>query len=81
MKRKGQSASETDARVAELRQAFRQCDADRDGSIEFAEFVTLLDNLDAGVSAREARIGFDAVDADNDQQIDIDEFVAWWQER
>jgi Ca2+-binding EF-hand superfamily protein len=70
-----------DPRDAELREAFRQCDADGDGAIEMSEFVTLLQNLEAGASAREARIGFNAIDTDDDQAIDFEEFLAWWRER
>jgi Ca2+-binding EF-hand superfamily protein len=68
----------TDPRLAELREAFRRCDADRDDSIGLDEFARLLDDLGAGMSAREVRIGFQEIDTDDDQRISFREFVAWW---
>jgi Ca2+-binding EF-hand superfamily protein len=40
----------------------------------------MLRDLEARVSAEEARIGFSEIDIDDDGVIDIDEFVDWWQE-
>lgn len=67
--------------VEELREAFAYNDADQDGSIQFQEFLEMLDQLEAGVRAREARIGFDSIDTNADGAINFDEFVAWWRER
>jgi Ca2+-binding EF-hand superfamily protein len=65
----------------ELRETFDHFDADDNGTIEYGEFVSLLDALDAGLSTAEARIGFDEIDADDDHHIDFDEFLAWWMGR
>lgn len=65
---------------AELRADFSYNDGDHDGYISFAEFVKLLDHLDAGVDDEEAHIGFAAIDADGNGLIDFAEFVVWWEE-
>jgi Ca2+-binding EF-hand superfamily protein len=65
----------------ELEDTFGYNDADGDGRIEFHEFVNMVRDLEARVSAQEARIGFSEIDSDNDGVIDLDEFVDWWQER
>jgi Ca2+-binding EF-hand superfamily protein len=65
----------------ELEDTFGYNDADGDGRIEFHEFVNMLRDLEARVSAQEARIGFSEIDSDNDGFIDLDELVDWWQER
>jgi Ca2+-binding EF-hand superfamily protein len=65
----------------ELEDTFGYNDADGVGRIEFHEFVNMLRDLEARVSAQEARIGFSEIDSDNDGVIDLDEFVDWWQER
>ena len=70
-----------DQRTTEdLRESFRYNDHDGDGKIDLEEFKTMLDELEAYVGDREARIGFDAIDSDHDGSIDFDEFVAWWTE-
>jgi Ca2+-binding EF-hand superfamily protein len=40
----------------------------------------MLDELEAGVSAGEARTGFQDIDSNDDGLIDFKEFVAWWTE-
>ena len=65
----------------ELEDTFAYNDADGDGRLEFHEFVNMLRDLEARVSAQEARIGFSEIDTDNDGVIDLDEFIDWWQER
>lgn len=67
--------------LKELSESFRYNDANKDGLIEFAEFVDMLDQLESGVTPDEARLGFDEVDADDDGAISFDEFVAWWRDR
>ena len=66
------------ARLAELRQSFRYNDANHDGRIDFAEFRSLLEALEADMSEQDARIGFEAIDFDGDGAIEVDEFLAWW---
>lgn len=65
----------------ELEETFAYNDADKDGRIEFHEFVNMLRDLEARVSAAEAKLGFHEIDTDNDGVIDVDEFIDWWQER
>jgi len=74
-------SNQTNVRRGELRADFSYNDVDRDGNISFAEFVRLLEQLDAGVSSDEARIGFDEIDKDHNGKIDFEEFSAWWEER
>jgi calmodulin len=68
----------TDDQLDELREAFDYNDRDGDGRIEPDEFVTMLDELEANVSAKEAKIGFQDIDTNDDGLIDFGEFVAWW---
>jgi len=70
----------TDDALAELREAFEYNDRDGDSRIEPEEFVTMLDELEANMSAKEAKIGFQDIDTNDDGLIDFDEFVAWWTE-
>lgn len=65
----------------ELEETFAYNDVDKDGRIEFHEFVNMLRDLEARVSAAEAKLGFHEIDTDNDGVIDLDEFIDWWQER
>ena len=67
-------------RTAELRQSFNESDANRDGYIQYPEFVSMLDGLGAEMSSDEMKIGFDELDTDNDGLIDFGEFLSWWTE-
>lgn len=71
----------TPEKIAELRESFNYNDPNADGKIDFDEFRRMLDDLEAGVSAEEARIGFDEIDTDGDRAIGFEEFIAWWGER
>jgi Ca2+-binding EF-hand superfamily protein len=64
-------------RLEEVREDFESVDHDQDGSIDFAEFTELMENLGAGASSTELRIGFSAIDDDHDGRISLAEFVAW----
>lgn len=66
---------------AQLSETFNYNDQDKDGSIEFDEFVAMLRDLEAEVGPDEARIGFRAIDTNRDGVIKLDEFVDWWSER
>ena len=68
----------TDEQLDELRETFDYNDRDGDGRIEPDEFVVMLDELDADMSSKEAKIGFQDIDTNDDGLIDFDEFVAWW---
>jgi Ca2+-binding EF-hand superfamily protein len=63
---------------AELRESFDYNDSNHDERIDFAEFVALLDALEAGMSEEECRIGFSSIDSDESGSIGFEEFVAWW---
>ncbi|WP_405240510.1 EF-hand domain-containing protein [Lentisalinibacter orientalis] len=76
---KPQSLREEEAR--ELRESFDYNDRDGDGRIEFDEFVKMLEELEAGASEEEARIGFREIDTRQDGSIAFDEFVDWWLQR
>ena len=67
-----------DMNGARLREDFRHFDRNRDGLMEFDEFVQFLGALDAGMSQEECRIGFLEIDTDHDNAIQFAEFVAWW---
>lgn len=72
--------NETENQLDELREAFEYNDRDNDGRIEPEEFVTMLDELEANLSPKEAKIGFQDIDTNDDGLIDFGEFVAWWTE-
>ena len=73
-------AKPSDEELDDLRETFDYNDRDGDGRIQKDEFVTMLDELDAGLSKREIEVGFQDIDTNDDQLIDFDEFVAWWTE-
>lgn len=66
------------ADLDDLRETFRYNDVDDDGRIGFEEFLQMLDQLEAGASRQEARIGFEEIDADGDGSISFNEFAGWW---
>jgi len=68
----------TEEQLGELREDFAYNDQDANGRLSFDEFRTLLEDLEAGISEEEARIGFEEIDTDRDGAIEFDEFVAWW---
>lgn len=65
----------------ELKALFDACDSNGNGTVQFSEFVTLLDNLGADMSRDECRIGFSEIDTDRDGHIDFEEFFQWWEGR
>ncbi|HEY5567452.1 MAG TPA: EF-hand domain-containing protein [Gammaproteobacteria bacterium] len=65
----------------ELKESFQYNDSNEDGKIEFDEFVSMLEELEADVEEDEARVGFRTIDTDKDGAIELDEFVAWWSDR
>ncbi len=68
----------SDQELIELREDFAFNDADGNGRIDFDEFRGLLQDLEAGMSDEEARIGFADIDQNGDGAIEFEEFVAWW---
>lgn len=65
----------------ELTESFDYNDSNKDGMMEFPEFVSMLRALEAGIDDAEARVGFDEIDSDDDGSIDLDEFIEWWTDR
>jgi Ca2+-binding EF-hand superfamily protein len=66
--------------LEELQETFEYNDLDGDGMIELDEFLQMLQELEAGTSEREARIGFHEIDTNEDDLIDFKEFIDWWTE-
>jgi Ca2+-binding EF-hand superfamily protein len=66
------------ARPRELKEEFVLADRDRDGRIDFDEFVRLMQGLEAGMSAAELRLGFHEIDTDANGLIEFVEFAEWW---
>jgi calmodulin len=64
--------------VARLREDFHHYDRNKDGLMEYSEFVSFLRALEAGMSEDETRVGFAEVDTDKDGVIEFEEFVDWW---
>ncbi len=62
----------------ELREAFDYNDRNSDGMIQIEEFLEMLEDLEADISDREARIGFQDIDTNDDGLIDFGEFATWW---
>lgn len=70
----------SEEQLDELHEAFEYNDRDGDGRIDMAEFVDMLDELEADMSDSDARIGFQDIDTNDDGLIDFEEFIAWWSE-
>ena len=70
----------TSRQQQELREHFAFCDTDRDHRINYTEFLELLENLEAGMSEEEMRVGFGLIDLDGNGYITFDEFSRWWTE-
>lgn len=62
----------------ELKEEFAAADRDGDGRIDFEEFARLMQDLEAGMSTTDLRIGFGEIDTDADGLIDLCEFAEWW---
>ena len=70
----------SDEQLDELRESFDYNDRDGDGRIQLDEFIEMLDELEAEMSAAEAKTGFAETDTNDDGLIDFAEFCAWWAE-
>jgi hypothetical protein len=65
---------------ATLRSDFDQFDTDNNGTIDKAEFASLLEFLGEGFSKEQTQLAFQAIDSDGSGQIEFDEFRQWWSE-
>jgi Ca2+-binding EF-hand superfamily protein len=70
----------TPEEYTELKESFEYNDSNKDGKIDFDEFMSMLDDLEADIDETEAQIGFRAIDTDRDGAVGLDEFVEWWSE-
>jgi calmodulin/calcium-binding protein CML/plastin-2 len=71
---------QTEQRLDELRETFEYNDRDSDGRIQLDEFIEMLDELEANIDDKEAKVGFHDIDTNDDGLIDFEEFLAWWTE-
>lgn len=78
MPRSQSTATRHLASPRELKEDFVLADRDRDGRIDFEEFVQLMQGLEAGMTSTELHIGFGEIDTDGDGLIDFREFADWW---
>lgn len=62
----------------ELRETFDHFDTDDNGTIDFAEFTSLMDALGSEMTDEEMEIGFEEIDEDQDGYIEFEEFLTWW---
>ena len=65
----------------ELDEAFRDCDGNSDGRIDFAEFACLVATMRRRMSHAHVLSGFRVIDRDDDGAIDFREFLSWWRAR
>lgn len=66
--------------IEEIREIFGHFDKDSNGTIDAAEFATLIETLDAGMEPDQIAIGLSIVDADGNGTVEFDEFITWWAE-
>lgn len=64
---------------ATLRSDFEQFDTDGNGTIDRAEFASLLDFLGVEFSSQQIDVAFHAIDDDKSGKIEFQEFSEWWQ--
>ena len=62
----------------ELRRHFDFFDDDRNGIIDFDEYLDMLRILGPDVNTQDARRSFKTIDTNQEGQISFPEFVAWW---
>lgn len=65
-------------RIEEIEELFEQNDVDGNGDIDFAEFQSLMRELDESMSQHSLEIGFREIDNNRDGRINFDEFLDWW---
>lgn len=70
----------TPEEYTELKESFEYNDSNGDGKVDFGEFRSMFDELEADIDETEARIGFRAIDTDGDGVIGLEEFIEWWSE-
>ncbi len=74
-------ASLTDEQIAEIQENFDYFDADKNGQIDYKEFLLLINALGGDMTTEEMQVGFGIIDSDHNGSIDIEEFMDWWGEQ
>ena len=67
-------------KIAEIRKEFEYFDSDKNGQLDFKEFIEMLTILSPKTKASHVREGFSMIDENGDGYIDFEEFLEWWQE-
>jgi len=62
----------------ELKEIFDHFDEDKNGYIEYEEFLAILDALDFDKDPDLRELGFEIVDGNSNDQIAFEEFVGWF---
>lgn|GEM_PF-815744 len=65
----------------ELLETFQHFDKDKNGSLEYEEFLALLDALGFDADPDIRKLGFEIVDGNNNGLITFAEFSAWYRSR
>jgi len=65
----------------EIRQRFDRWDTDGNGTLNWEEFCSLLDELVEDLSLEEKTIAYHLVDTNHTGLISFEEFSAWWHRR
>jgi Ca2+-binding EF-hand superfamily protein len=71
---------DSQSRVEEIEELFEQNDSDGNGDIDFAEFASLMRDLDDNILQPSLEIGFREIDVNKDGRINLAEFLEWWSE-
>ena len=67
-----------DSQFSELKAAFEAHDADHNGTLDRAEFVSLLRGLGSKLTDEQVEVGFRLVDEDGSGKISLGELQRWW---
>lgn len=69
----------SDARIhSEVKKHFDFFDDDKNGFIDFDEYLDLLKIMGINETARAAAQSFYHIDTDGDGRVSFDEFYTWW---
>jgi len=63
---------------AELREIFDHFDRDKNGYLEYEEFLGILDTLGFDKDPDLRKLGFEIVDGNSNNRIAFEEFAAWF---
>ena len=57
---------------------FNNFDSNKNGLLEFPEFVELIRHLGLTIDHEQLKDGFNKIDTDNNNLIEFEEFMIWW---